>query len=58
MEETEDTIKEITQKETVQVFILAYMYDLFFLVQFERLYQTLYYPTYALVYNSQIQLKL
>jgi len=32
MEETEDTIKEITQKETVQVFILAYMYDLFFLV--------------------------
>jgi len=29
MEEIEDTIKEITQKETVQVFILTYICDIF-----------------------------
>jgi hypothetical protein len=32
MEETEDTIKEITQKETVQVFIVAYIWDIILLV--------------------------
>jgi len=29
IEEIEDTMKEITQKETVQVFILTYIYDIF-----------------------------
>ena len=28
IEEIEDTMKEITQKETVQVFILTYIYDI------------------------------
>jgi len=32
MEEIEDTIKEITQKETVQVFILTYICDIILLV--------------------------
>ena len=31
MEEIEDTIKEITQKETVQVFILTYIWDIILL---------------------------
>ena len=32
MEEIEDTIKEITQKEIVQVFILIYIWEIIFLV--------------------------